>query len=293
MKTTIFLTLFTLAQIAAHADFSYTSTRKTTGGAMAAMAGGANGTSKMYFKGRKMKTEDGDSATILDFSANTITIVNNTAKTVTVRSLADPSAQASAVSVDVKETGQHKIINGLDAKEVVLTMETDLSQGRGMGGKAQVEADLWIASGVPGANEMRDFYQANASRLPGSGVQATIGEIQKKIASMNGFPIQEIIKVKQAGGTAAPQMPQMTSAQSAQMDQARARLEAMKAQGGPAAAMAEQALARMGPAGGAAPAGAASGSLIEMTIDSSDFSAAGIPDSVFAIPSDYRKIDAK
>jgi hypothetical protein len=240
-----------------------------------------------------MKTEQGDTATVVDFDAGTLTTIDNARKTVTVRNLNEVAAgQAPAgLAIDVKETGQRKTVNGFDAKEVVLTMETDLSQGRGMGGKAQVEADLWIASGVPGTNEMRAFYQASGSRFPGAGIQAAIGEIQKKIASMDGVPVEEIIRVKPAAGAGMPQMSKMSQAQSAQMDQARARLEAMKAQGGPAAAMAEQALARMG-AMGAAPGGG-SGSLIEMTIDSTDFSSNAIPDSAFAIPSGYQKADAK
>jgi hypothetical protein len=59
------------------------------------------------------------------------------------------------------------------------------------------------------------------------------------------------------------------------MEQARARLEAMKQQGGAQAAAAEQALARMG---------AASGGGMEITMESGNFSTAAIPDSTFSIP---------
>jgi hypothetical protein len=159
-------------------------------------------------------------------------------------------------------------------------METDMAQA-----KAQVEADLWLAP-VPGAADMRSFYAASAGRLSGSGMQSSIAEIQKKAASLNGVPVEIIIRVKSAGVASAPQTPQLTGAQSAQMDQARARLEALKAQGGPGAAMAEQALARMGAGRGAATSG---NSLIEMTIDSTDFSSASIPDSAFAIPAGYKE----
>jgi hypothetical protein len=61
----------------------------------------------------------------------------------------------------------------------------------------------------------------------------------------------------------------------------------MIAQGGPQAAAMKQALARM--PGGAAMSGSGSGAIIEVTMDSSDFSAASIPDSVFAVPDGYRK----
>ena len=46
-----------------------------------------------------------------------------------------------------------------------------------------------------------------------------------------------------------------------------------------------------GKAGGAAPG--ASSSMMEVTTDASDFSTASIPDSVFAIPAGYQKVDAK
>jgi hypothetical protein len=128
------------------------------------------------------------------------------------------------------------------------------------------------------------------------GLQSAMAELQKKIASLDGVPVEEIVRVKPAGGAQMPAMPQMTAAQSAQMDQARARLEAMAAQGGPAAAAAQQALARMGGAmGGRGQGGppSAGGALIEMTMDSTDFSTAAIPDSVFAIPADYQKTETK
>jgi hypothetical protein len=70
------------------------------------------------------------------------------------------------------------------------------------------------------------------------------------------------------------------------MAQARAQMEAMAKQGGPQAAAAQQALARMG-----APSG--SGSLFEITTESGGFSTGSIPDSVFAIPAGFQKVERK
>jgi len=314
MKTAVLFALLCSMQIAARADFSYTTTRKTTGGAMAAMAGAAGNPteSKIYFKGQKMRTETGDIATQIDFEAQTVTTVNNARKTIAVRNFSDIGAAGASqpnpgVTIDAKETGQHKTINGFDAKELVLTMDVEMSQmaqGRGLGGKMKMEIDMWIASDVPGGGEVRAFYRKNYDRFPwtaamggNGGMQAAMAEVQKKIASMDGVTVEQVIRMKQAGGADGaqmPAMPQMTPEQSAQMAQARARLEAMKAQGGPQAAMAEQALKSMGAMGGgqAAPGSASSaGSLIEMTIDSTGFSTASIPDSVFAIPAGYQKTE--
>jgi hypothetical protein len=306
LRTTALFALMFSIHAGARADFSYTTTRKTTGGAMASMAGTAgNGASKVYLKGQKMKTEDGNTAILIDFGAETVTTINNTAKTYTVRGFNDVKADQTGpgVSLDSKETGQRKTINGFDARELVVTMQMDMPQGRGMGGKMEAETDMWISSAVPGAAELRAFYQKNAGKFPwaamgggNQGLQSAMAELQKKIASLDGVPVEEIVRVKPAGGAQMPAMPQMTAAQSAQMDQARARLEAMAAQGGPAAAAAQQALARMGGAmGGRGQGGppSAGGALIEMTMDSTDFSTAAIPDSVFAIPADYQKTETK
>jgi len=66
----------------------------------------------------------------------------------------------------------------------------------------------------------------------------------------------------------------------------------MAKQGGQSGAAAQQAMAAMGgmgAAGGAGrgPAAGGGGALIEITMDSSGFSSASVPDSVFAIPAGY------
>jgi hypothetical protein len=298
MKTAISLTAALLvATFTAHADFSYTTTQKATGGQMAAMAASQNQNSKFYLKGQKMKTESGETAIILDFDAQTITTVSHRQKTVTVRKFSDMAAATSDVNakVDVRETGQKKAINGYNASELVLTIQMDSPAGAQMG-KMQMEMDMWISPDPPGVKEMRAFYQKNMGRFPwaamsggqgNAGMQAAMAEMQRKIAEMDGVNVMEVMKMKSAGGAAAPAMPQMTPQQMEQMKAAVARLQA---QGGPGAAQAQQAIARMQAMQGGA--GASSGSLMEMTMESSDFSTSSIPDSVFAIPAGYQ-VDRK
>lgn len=285
--------LITLAG-GAQADFSYKTTRKT-GGAMAAMASQGPQASTYYFKGQKMKTDSGNTATVLDFDAQTITTINNTAKTYTVRNFSDLGGTGAAdmdAKIDVKETGQKKMVNGFMANEVVMTMEVDSPQTRQMG-KLQMEMDLWVSADVPGGAQASEFFQNNAARFPwaamsnggNAGMQKAMADMQREMASLHGVPVESVVRMKMPGGAG---MPQMSGAQSDQMAQARARLEAMVAQGGPGAAGAKMALDRMP---GGSPAGGASGSgaMIEITSDSSDFSTASIPDSVFAVPAGYQK----
>ncbi len=172
LRNTIALLALTLgAGVTASADFSYTNTMKTTGGTMAAMAGtAADRTNKYYFKGQKIMTSTGDVATIIDFGAQTVTTVNNAQKTYTVKKFSDVATGAGAnmdMTVDVKDTGQTRVINGMNATEAVVTMDMDMDMGRGAPAmKMQMEMHLWISSEVPGSGEVRAFYEKNMANVP-------------------------------------------------------------------------------------------------------------------------------
>ena len=274
---------------------------------MAVMAGtAANSDGKSYFKGQKTATTAGDITTVMDFGTQTVTIIDNARKTYKVQKFGDLNTAAGKMDVtaDVKQTGQKKTINGFDASETLVTMDTEVEMGRGNAMKMQVEISIWIAPNVPGAGEMRSFYQKNAANFPwsammnGGGNQSitkAMAQVQKKIAEIDGTPVEMVVRVKPAGGAGAPQvaqMPSMTPAQQAQMQAAMAQMQAMAKAGGPGAAAAQQAMARMGAMGGGAPAaGGASSSLIEMTIDNTGFSSADVPDSVFAIPAGFKQTE--
>jgi hypothetical protein len=303
VKTVSLISMALLLQVAANADFSYSQTRKNTGGMMASAAAGGPQSSKIALKGHKMRTETGAMVTIIDQDALTITTIHNDLKTYSIKPFSDVAAREADVTakIDVKDTGQTREVNGYLAHELVMTMEVDSPQTARMG-KMQMEIQMWLSSDVPGVKELGEFYQQNGGKQPwgamaGHGnpaLASAMAEIQKKIASMKGVQVQQVVKVKAPAGAmparpAGPSAAQMQQMQ-AGMEKARAQLEAMAASGGPAAAIAKQQLAKMGPAPGAvAGGGAASGSLIEMTIDSSDFSTAAIPDSAFAVPAGYQK----
>jgi hypothetical protein len=284
--------------LAAQADFSYTTTSNATGGSMAAMAGNMNTSGKVFLKGSKMRNDTGSTSTIIDFDAQTITTLNHQAKTATVQKISDMAAKSSdmSVKIEVKETGQTKSINGYNAKELLMTMDMDMPQLQQAGmGKMQMEMQLWLSSDVPGIGEQRDFYKKNMDRFPFAAMAGgnpqmaqAMAQMQKKLAEMNGVPVETVIKVKPAGGAGAPAMPQMSPAQQAQMQQAMEQMKQLQAQGGPAAAAAAQAMARMGNMGrGAAPG--ASNALMEITQDSTGFSTSAIPESEFGIPAGYTK----
>jgi len=288
MKIITVLILTAAAGLLAHADFSYSTVQKGSGG----QAGGGQ-TAKYYFKGSKMKVDNGDSVTIIDFDAKTFTNINNSAKTYSVSpfsTVEQGGQQAGAgMKIDVKDTGEKKNINGYNASQLLLTASMDAQTGRGAM-PMQMEVEIWISNDVPGAGELRSFYQRNASSLPWAALsssdnpnmRAAMTEIEKKVTSMGGVPVLRVSRVKAAGNNA--QSAQMQQ----QMAQARARLEEMSKQGGPQAAAAQQALARLGGA-----AGGGSGSLFESTVESRDFSTSSIPDSTFSVPAGYQKTERK
>jgi hypothetical protein len=205
----------------------------------------------------------------------------------TVKKFSDSgtSLGGAEMSLDVEETGQKRNINGYDASELLMTVDVDSPQLQSRGMKMQMEVHIWLSPGVPGAEELHSFYKRNMGNFPwaammqggNAGMGKSIAELQRKLASMNGVPVLEVMKSKTAGG------PSVSPQQQAQMDQARARLEAMAQQGGAQGAAAQQALARMG--------GAASGGGMEINIESGNFSTAAIPASTFAIPAGFTPAD--
>ena len=297
MKTVGIVILSLVAGVAAHADFAYTTTMKMSGGMM---GGGQNDrTTTHYFKGNKMKMDMGDTAILLDFDAQTITNIDNKQKTYSVTTFNELGSEmggmkdsGTEINVDVKETGQQKNVNGYNANEVILSMDMDNPQARQAAMKMRMEMDMWISPDVPGASELRAFYQRNAARFPwaamagGAGRQGMakgMAELQRKMAAMNGVPVLQVMRMKSPGNEA-----QMAHAQE-QMAKVCAQMEEMKAKGGQQAAMAEQMLKRMNCNSG----GGGGGALFETTITSSGFSTSGIPDSTFAVPAGYQQVSRK
>jgi hypothetical protein len=281
MKTVGLLLLATFAAISARADFSYTTTRKD--------AGQDASPTKYSLKGQKIMMEMGDMVIITDLDAQTITNLNRKQKTYTVKKFSEMGHGVSAlgdVQVDMKETGQKKVINGFNSSEVTMTMAIDMSQQH-PGMKMQMDMDLWISSNVPGAQELSAFHEKNADKFPwasmlqgNSSMTKAMADLQRKMAQLHGVPVLQTIRMKPIGNSA-----QSVQAQQA-MEQARARLEAMAKQGGAQGQAAQQALAQMG----AAPGG---GAMMEMTMESGNFSSASIPESTFAVPADYQQTPQK
>jgi len=285
---TITISAALLMTCTARADFSYTTTRKTSAGA--SVAGNQNGVSKYYFKGRKLKVETGDRALVIDFGARTITALNSKLKTMSVRTFESDPAGAK---VEVKKTGRTNTIDGHRAIEVLLTTALDGVELRTMGSQLQMEVDLWLSEDVRDAAWLHKFYRENQAGFPwrmlsGGGnpaIQTGLASLHSRIAEMNGVPVLEVIKVLPAGG---PPAKALSPAESGKIRDRIAELDAKVQKGGPGVEEATQEMSRLKARVGD---DYVKGPLFEITVESSGFSNASISDSVFAIPVGYQRTE--
>jgi len=272
MRIACILALTAAASATARADFSYTTSTKSDSGTIAT-------TSKTYLKGQKIKHEYGSIATIIDFDAQTVTYLNNSRKTYSVTKFSEMGKglqSGDEVAVDLKETGQRKVINGYNTSQVIL--DVTMSSTRQAGKKTHIEMELWVSPDVPGSQEMRAFYQKNADRFPwavmasgsgGQGMQKAMADINRKMASLKGIAVQQAMRF----GKDDADMAQMQQG----LSQAQKQLEDLKKQGKLPAQLEQQLKL---------PADLGLGSMV---LESTNFSTGPIPDSVFAIPAGYQQ----
>ncbi len=94
------------------------------------------------------------------------------------------------VHADIKETGEHKVINGFNATQMLMTMEMSGAGGGPPGMKMQMEMEIWVSADVPGVGDLRSFYQRNMAKFPWAslgegtnpGMKAAMIDLQKKLA---------------------------------------------------------------------------------------------------------------
>ena len=306
------------------ADFSYQQNSKVTGGALAGamrVAGAFSSkarepmTTTIMVKGHRMAHMSADTAQIIDLDKETITSVNFAKKTYSVmtfeqmkqmmQDMADRVGQKTNdadvnFKANLRETGQSKMVAGLNAKEVVLTMTMEGADKKsGQQGAMNIISDMWLAPNIPGYGEVRDFHRLMATKIgwtPGQNFGAMMGrngnamgkgmaDMAKEAAKLDGVPVQQVMT--------------MTGESTGDPGSARA-----PAQNNDTAAA--DALGRLGRIGGFGGLGrkkkdadstsqpgaaSSSGALMEITTESSGFSSAPVDGSKFDIPSGFKEIE--
>ena len=129
--------------------------------------------------------------------------------------------------VSADATGKTKQVAGFEAKEMIMKMEMEgTDKDSGQKGGMTVTTDMWIASGVPGYQEVREFYKRMAEKInwtPGGDmfganpqVSSGMAEVYKEVAKLDGVPVQQLISMGVAGQPGAAGAPADGSAAPAQ-----------------------------------------------------------------------------
>lgn len=225
--------------------------------------------------------------------------------------------------VSVNETGQTKSISGFDTKEVVLRIEMESQDPKsGQKGSMVVTTDMWMAPKVAGYDEITNFYKRMSEKIawtPGGGMLSMGGsdmakamsEVMKEGSKLNGMPIYQVVKMGAAGQPGAQGGTPAEGQQQPQQQQPQATAERPSLGGALGGALG----GRLGGFGGfgrkkkkqqqeeqpqpqqqaqAAPAqqgqADASGSLMEMTTQTSNFSSEAVDASKFEVPAGFKQV---
>jgi len=327
-----------LAATALLADFSYQETSKITGGAVVNMMQFAGTFSKnarqamepqqssVAIKGDRMVHRNDKMATIIDVNAETITHIDMEKKQYSVMTFAqlkqalddmakkmkqqNGDGQQMNYKLSVDNTGKTRQIAGLDCKELIMKMEMEGTDAKsGQTGSMIVNIDTWVAGGVPGYDEARNFYKKMAEKIawaPGSnafmaqpGIMQGMAAAQKELAKLDGVPVLRVMNMG-AEGTVPPQAP--AEGDSSAQKQQQPQQDKPSVSGALGSALGGRfGLGRKKPKDdSAAPAannsssgGSASGVLVEMTMESTGFSKAPVDDALFQVPAGFKQVEAE
>jgi hypothetical protein len=311
------------------ADFTYQETSTITGGAMASMMRLAGVFSKqarepiqstVSVKGDKMLHRSATHVSVIDLGSQTITSIDLQKKQYSVMTFDEMKQMLEQMSEKMKQndkgemtfkvsanaTGKTKQVSGLDAKEMVLTMEMQATnKENGQTGGMTIVTDMWLAPGVAGYQEVRDFHKRMAEKInwtPGGNmfmqnpqVSQGMAEVYKEASKVDGVPVQQTITMGAAGtvpadGSAPPPQQQ-------QQQPAADRPSVGSALGG--ALGGRFGLGRKKSSSDQPPpqssqqgsGGQNSGSLLEMTTELSSFSSNAVDAAQFEVPAGFKKVD--
>ena len=327
-KTGLITGILILAAAPLLADFTYQETTTITGGVMASMMKVVGVFSKqarepilstVSIKGDRMVHKSNTHASVIDLGSQTITSIDFQRKQYSVMTFEEMKQALEQMSQKMKQndkgemkfkvsaeaTGKSKEVAGFKAKEMVLRMEMEgTDKQSGQKGGMTVTSDMWIAQGVPGYQEVRDFYRRMGEKLnwtPGGNmfmqnveVSKGMAEVYKEVAKLDGVPVEQIITMNPAGMPPA----EPGSAPPAQQQQAQPERPSVGGALGGALGgrfgLGKKKNTEPPAQTGSAPSssGGARGSLLEMTTVSSGFSSNAVDESAFAVPAGFKKVDS-
>lgn len=358
MRRTLLLTVSMLAGLPVLlADFSYQQTATITGGMMKSMMRVAGAFSKqarepmvstIFLKGNRMATVHAQFADVVDLDKENMTHIDFAKKTYSVTTFAEmrqameeamqkmegQKASAKDPNTDVNfrvsatPTGQKRTINGFDAKEMILNIAFEATDNsKGTSGAMNVRSDLWLAPGIQGYEEVRDFQRRLAQKLAigmPSGIfggmaqnpqmMKGMAQLAAEMSKVEGMPVYQTVSmggsatgVPQDGASTPPQpQPQTPSggevAGQAASGAATSRMGRLGGLAGMAGGLGgfgrrkkTEEQPQTAPQAAASPSNgqpvSASASLMEMTIEASNFSNAPVDASKFDAPAGFQQVE--
>ena len=269
------------------ADFSYQQTSKMTGGLLAGAAAMTPTETTVAVKGPRLVHATAKGSTIIDVQAQTITHTNNDNKTYYVttfdemRNLSGGKVGITDVKVDMKDGGNSKTLLGHETRDKVMTITSTVTDERS-GAKIDtvIHNDMYLAPGIAGTEELRDFYKKAVGLewaqggMPGMNrpeMVKALSEAYRSVGAIDGLPLLTVMSIN--GGM--PGMPQMSGADGAKM-------------AGLAAILAKR---RQQQSGTPAQPDGAPGALMQMTMEVTSYSDKPVDPALFKIPADYKKTD--
>jgi hypothetical protein len=228
MTRTILVTVV-IASLAAptmHADL--TLTQSVTGKVLGM---NPNQQTVVYIKGTKMRSESGDTVTLLDATSRQMILLNAKKKEAEVYDLAKLQADiqktvgAGEPKVSMTPTGQKKEILGRSCDEYTMNVTMPMSMGGTEGMNVTMTGPVWVAKGAPGTQDYVTFYKTAAANgmFFGSPQQAkaqgaqmkSMTEMYRAFAEIAGVPYQHDMQIKFEGtGMMATMMNKMGGASS-------------------------------------------------------------------------------
>ncbi|MCZ2154203.1 MAG: hypothetical protein LC114_09965 [Bryobacterales bacterium] len=329
MRVIRVLLMAALVVATASADFSYKQESKLIGGSMAGMMKMMMRMSKSaheamvgstYFKGDKSAVEAGDTVTIYDLGAETITTINKEKRTYSVMTF-DEMRQAMArmaekmsgkqenvdvrYMAEIRDGKKTQDVYGYPAKLAVVIVGMEGTNQKGNSGGMEMVNDMWLSTSIAGSTEMSDFHKRLGEKLAGAmdsnmgmmgammkqkGFDQAMDEFRKNSAKLNGVPVLMVMRMGPAGalnamlaesGTIPQDKPDADSGEKPSMASV---LKGMGGFGGFGRKRNDQPAAEP-------PQGGGSAALMEMETRHFDFSNAPVDDSHFAVPAGYTKVE--
>ncbi|MCW5965009.1 MAG: hypothetical protein KIT83_13295 [Bryobacterales bacterium] len=332
MKITRITLAFLVLAAPLFADFSYKTETKVTGGAMAGAMRMATRMSKTarsamegstYIKGNRMADQMGDTVTVMDLDAETVTMIDHAKKQYSVVTFAEYQQFLEKMaenlkgkkkddvdirySVKITDGEKKQVVGGHAASLTVFSLTVETSDKKGNSGAMDMVNDLWVSKDLAGAAEMKAFGDKLSAKLAGGAGQRmgamaamiqqqggadAMKEFEANAAKLDGVPVLTVIRMGPAGSNAS------MMAQSGRMPEDKPEgkddekpsvgnvLRGMGGLGGLGRGRQQQEPRQEGPA-------ASSGMLMEMAMRSYDFSTAPIADSQFQAPSGYKQVESE